>query len=46
MVACDMVAAFLALFTLKPLAKRTIAQENMLEQQQKVAAEERVMAHA
>jgi OFA family oxalate/formate antiporter-like MFS transporter len=33
MIACDIVAAFLALFALKPLAKRTIAHENLLEQQ-------------
>jgi len=46
MIACDIVAAFLALFALKPLAKRTIAQENLLEQQHKVAAEKHLAVHA
>lgn len=33
MIVFDLVAAFLALFALKPLAQRTIAHENLLEQQ-------------
>jgi len=37
MIACDILAAFLALFALKPLAKRTIAEVDLLE---KKAAEE------
>jgi OFA family oxalate/formate antiporter-like MFS transporter len=32
MIACDVLAALLALFVLKPLAKRTIAQADLLEQ--------------
>jgi len=32
MIACDIVAAFMALFWLKPLAKRTIAQADLAEQ--------------
>jgi OFA family oxalate/formate antiporter-like MFS transporter len=32
MIACDVLAALLALFVLKPLAKRTIAQVDLLEQ--------------
>ena len=43
MIACDIIAAFLALFALKPLAKRTIAQVDLLEQK---AGAERELAHA
>ena len=32
MIACDIVAAFMALLWLKPLAKRTIAQADLAEQ--------------
>lgn len=39
-------AAFLAPFALKPLAKRTIAQEDLLEQEQKAAAEQHLVVHA
>lgn len=39
-------AAFLGLFALKPLAKRTIAQEDLLEQKQKAAAEQHLVVHA
>lgn len=39
-------AAFLALFALKPLVKRTIAQEDLLEQEQKAAAEQHLVVHA
>jgi len=31
MIACDIIAAFMALLLLKPLAKRTIAQADLLE---------------
>jgi MFS transporter, OFA family, oxalate/formate antiporter len=53
MIVFDLVAAFLALFALKPLAKRTIAHENMLEQQAEAkraeaqkATAEKELAHA
>jgi OFA family oxalate/formate antiporter-like MFS transporter len=43
MIACDIVAAFMALLWLKPLAKRTIAYEDLVEQK---AEAERKLAHA
>jgi len=43
MIACDIIAAFMALFLLKPLAKRTIAQEDQLEH---VAEAKAKLAHA
>jgi len=42
MIACDLIAAFMALFLLKPLAKRTIAHENLVEQS---AQAERELVH-
>ena len=47
MIACDIIAAFMALLVLKPLAKRTIAAEELLEQKAEAQAEkERELAHA
>jgi MFS family permease len=43
MIGCDILAALLALFALKPLAKRTIAQVDLLEQK---AEAERKLAQA
>ena len=42
MIACDLIAAFMALFLLKPLAKRTIAHEDLVEQS---AQAERELVH-
>ena len=54
MIAFDLVAAFLALFALKPLARRTIAYEDLVEQKvqaqkveaAKVSPQEEEVAHA
>jgi hypothetical protein len=43
MIGCDIAAAFLALLVLKPLAKRTIAYADLVEQR---AEAERKLAHA
>jgi hypothetical protein len=43
LIACDIIAAFMALFLLKPLAKRTIADIDLREQK---AQAERQLAHA
>ena len=42
MIACDIIAAFMALLLLKPLAKRTIARTDLLEQK----ADAKGLAHA
>jgi heme exporter protein D len=51
MIACDIVAAFMALLWLKPLAARTIAQADLAEHEaerkaQQQAEREKEMAHA
>jgi len=47
MIACDIVAAFMALLLLKPLAKRTIAREELLEEKAREKAEaEKELVHA
>ena len=47
MIACDIVAAFMALLLLKPLAKRTIAREDLLEEKALAKTEaEKELVHA
>jgi len=45
MIACDIVAAFMALLWLKPLAKRTIAQADLAEQKAQ-PKEDKKLVHA